>query len=113
MRRAHPLEDRAVLADLQMDGTVSGDHNVIGSAAGAVLVDGVDGNIVGTPITIEALADNGGFTSTRLPASGSPSIDMAPAESCLDLEGAALVEDQRGVARPSGDACDAGAVELE
>jgi predicted outer membrane repeat protein len=100
-------------ADLQMEGTVIGDHNVIGSAGGAVLLDGENGNIVGTPITIEALADNGGFTSTRLPADGSPAIDMVPAASCLHPDGDALAEDQRGVARPTGAACDAGAVELE
>jgi predicted outer membrane repeat protein len=99
--------------DLQMEGTVSGDHNVIGSANGAVLVDGANGNIVGTPITIEAIRNNGGPTPTRLPAAGSPSIDLVPVARCLDRDETPLTEDQRGVARPAGGACDAGAVELE
>jgi predicted outer membrane repeat protein len=50
------------------------------------------------------LADNGGATLTHLPAAESDAIDRG---SCtLDI-----TTDQRGMARPQGDACDIGAVE--
>lgn len=52
-----------------------------------------------------ALGDNGGPTPTMLPAQGSPVIDMV-----LECN-VELTEDQRGVSRPIGPACDAGAVE--
>lgn len=57
-----------------------------------------------------ALADNGGPTPTRMPASDSPAVDAAIATGCPST-------DQRGVSRPrdgDGDAvatCDVGAVE--
>jgi hypothetical protein len=66
---------------------------------------------VGTTVTVAPLADNGGATPTRLPVAASPSIDLVPAASCTGLDGSPLTEDQRGEARPAGDACDAGAVE--
>jgi len=55
------------------------------------------------------LADNGGATLTRMPASDSPVIDQIPAgDSCPDPE---FPTDQRGIERPVGPACDIGAVE--
>jgi hypothetical protein len=54
-----------------------------------------------------ALADNGGPTSTRLPAPTSPLVSMVPPASC----GAA--DDQRHQARPAGGGCEPGAVEIE
>jgi len=50
------------------------------------------------------LADNGGPTLTHLPSPGSPAIDAANAALCP-------ATDQRGVPRPQGGGCDAGAVE--
>jgi hypothetical protein len=55
---------------------------------------------------LDALAGNGGPTLTHLPTAGSPALDVAPPENCP------LGLDQRGVARPQGDRCDAGAVEV-
>lgn len=53
-----------------------------------------------------ALADNGGPTSTEALGAGSAAVDAVPAS------GAACESaDQRGVARPQGSACDAGAYE--
>jgi hypothetical protein len=46
-----------------------------------------------------------------VPASGAVSIDLVPTESCIGVDGNPLDQDQRGEARPAGDACDAGAVE--
>ncbi len=51
------------------------------------------------------LADNGGPTLTHLPQTGSPVIDNG-------LNGGCPAEDQRGVSRPRGSACDIGAVEV-
>ena len=52
------------------------------------------------------LAANGGPTTTRLPAVGSPVGGLVPLVSC------SVATDQRGNVRPSGAACEAGAVEI-
>ena len=52
------------------------------------------------------LAANGGTTMTRALLAGSPAIDLVPAALCPPP-----ATDQRGVARPLGPACDAGAFE--
>ena len=52
---------------------------------------------------VSALADHGGPTDTVLPLLGNPALDH--------LGGACAAADQRGVARPQGAGCDAGAVE--
>jgi Big-like domain-containing protein len=53
------------------------------------------------------LRDNGGPTQTMLPGTGSAAIDVVP-------EGANCPsQEQRGVTRPVGSACDVGAVEVE
>jgi len=52
------------------------------------------------------LASNGGSTQTHALLSGSPAIDAANAAACP-------ATDQRGIARPQGPGCDAGAFELE
>jgi len=68
-----------------------------------------DGDIGdGLDAMLGSLADNGGPTATMLPASGSPLIDGS---SVIGGE-CALDTDQRGTARPQGDACDIGAVEV-
>lgn len=51
------------------------------------------------------LADNGGFTPTMLPGTGSSAIDTGTCSG-------APATDQRGVARPQGNGCDVGAVEV-
>jgi CSLREA domain-containing protein len=56
------------------------------------------------------LADNGGPTPTRMVIAGSPAIDLIPSGTTGLCDGAGLV-DQRGVTRPQGAGCDAGAVE--
>ena len=52
------------------------------------------------------LADNGGATQTHVPQDDSPAVDAGGDGACPDA-------DQRGVARPQGEACDVGAVEVE
>jgi hypothetical protein len=53
------------------------------------------------------LADNGGPTMTHALLAGSPAINAG------DCAGETITEDQRGVARPHGPACDIGAFEWE
>ncbi|WP_417911850.1 choice-of-anchor Q domain-containing protein [Candidatus Electronema sp. TJ] len=55
---------------------------------------------------LSPLADNGGLTQTHALPAGSPAIDLD--EDCL----ANLSADQRGISRPSGNGCDAGAFEF-
>ncbi|WP_440223861.1 choice-of-anchor Q domain-containing protein [Dokdonella sp. MW10] len=63
-------------------------------------------NVSTTSLALGALADNGGPTPTRLPATGSVSIDRGSTPQCLP-------KDQRGYARPGGVRCDVGAVEAD
>jgi hypothetical protein len=53
---------------------------------------------------VGSLADHGGPTDTMLPVPASPAVDH--------VGGACAAADQRGVPRPQGGACDAGAVEV-
>ncbi len=64
-------------------------------------------NVTEGQLDLDALADNGGLTMTHALGEGSAAINVIPADMC-DAD-----EDQRGVARPQGDACDVGAFELE
>jgi hypothetical protein len=54
---------------------------------------------------LEPLGAYGGPTRTRPPRAASPAIDRVPVTACQP-------QDQRGVGRPQGPACEAGAVEL-
>ena len=67
------------------------------------LVLGLNG--VGSDALLGPLADNGGPTQTHALLPGSPAIDAA-GDDCL-------AEDQRGISRPQGTACDIGAYEVE
>jgi hypothetical protein len=55
-------------------------------------------------VKLGPLADNGGLTLTHMPAADSPAVDAGSA-TCSPAN------DQRGVTRPQGAACDIGAVE--
>lgn len=59
---------------------------------------------------LDALADRGGPTPTHGLAAASPARDHVPAVKCVDLAGAALTTDQRGLARGPG-SCASGAFE--
>lgn len=86
-------------------GVLTGTHNLVESAAAAGgLVDGVDGNIVGSPAAFLGLALNGGVTATVAFDPASPLRNAADAGTCA-------ATDQRGVARPQGAGCDIGALE--
>ncbi len=79
------------------DPLVDGGHNVAFSAPGCP-------GTTGDP-RLGPLASNGGHTQTLGLKQGSSAIDLIPASAC----GAAT--DQRGIARPQGAGCDAGAYE--
>ncbi len=107
---------RAVSA---MDVTSVGYNLVSVEDGGAGLVDGVDGDQVGTassPINpqLVSLSDNGGFSQTRQPTQSSPARAAVPADACEAMGAGAdfPLRDQRGVRRPAGGTCNVGAFEL-
>lgn len=75
--------------------------NLVESTPGCTPV----GTVIQLDPTLDPLADNGGPTLTQMPRLGSPAIDATPCDPTILI-------DQRSVARPSGAACDLGAVEL-
>lgn len=66
-------------------------------------------NVINANSQLGALGNNGGFTQTRVPDTGSFAIDAGNDSVCA----AAPVNgvDQRGTSRPQGPHCDIGAVE--
>lgn len=62
-------------------------------------------------LNLQPLADNGGPTQTHALGPGSVAIDAA--SECTDVGGNVVSIDQRGVTRPQGSRCDAGAFERE
>jgi CSLREA domain-containing protein len=101
------------------DNTAGGVPNCAG--AGTLNASGVnfatDGSCSGfTQVTsaqlnLGPLANNGGPTPTHALGRGSVAIDVA--SDCTDLGNNPVTTDQRGVARPQGPKCDAGAFERE
>lgn len=86
------------------------------TASGPNLFDVVDCTIGGVSPNVQIahlgpLADNGGFTLTHAPGTGSPAIDGGSAGTCLGVGGSVVDRDQRGRRRSAGAACDLGAVE--
>ena len=67
--------------------------------------------VTAAQLALGLLADNGGPTKTIALLAGSVAIDAAP--DCTDYDGNPIPTDQRGVARPQGQACDVGAYEFQ
>ena len=85
---------------------LSSGHNVVGSLADCTFyATGTDQ--LGVDPLLEPLADNGGATRTHALQAASPALDVIPPATC------SVLFDQRGVARPQGAGCDAGAFEME
>ena len=101
----------AVRDDISGAVVASSSYNLVGDGTGAGgITAGTNNNQVGSggsPVDplLGSLAINGGATETHALLSGSPAIDTANNATCP-------ATDQRGVARPSGSACDKGAYEL-
>jgi hypothetical protein len=91
------------------------DHNVIG-VAGMNVDFNLELNLPGDQVNVAdpllgALADNGGPTRTHALLAGSPAIDAGDDTACVAAPVSSL--DQRGMTRPRGAHCDAGAYEVE
>jgi hypothetical protein len=65
-----------------------------------------------TPLTLGPLQNNGGPTQTHALPSGSAAINAGGLGGCTTIAAVALGQDQRGVTRPQGSACDSGAFEF-
>jgi hypothetical protein len=113
---------RADGARLSLRGSLvaGGDAATAANCAGTVVTD-LGGNVQDGPVAqcagtlvpdagVTKVADNGGPTPTAALLSGSPAVD---AGSCFDPSGRPLLSDQRGLPRPVGADCDAGAFELQ
>lgn len=86
-------------------GTImSGGYNV--SADGSCAF-GAATDLNNTDAMLQPLADNGGALQTHALLPHSPAVDLIPGASCD------LAADERGVARPQGANCDAGAYEWQ
>jgi hypothetical protein len=67
-----------------------------------------------TDVKLGPLADHGGPTATMSLLDGSPAIDAVPAAPCTaGVGGPPITVDQRGLPRPQGQSCDAGAFERQ
>jgi hypothetical protein len=86
-------------------GVIDGGHNVALAGQGC---PGLQAEALGgsPEFDLGPLQDNGGATQTMLPAAGSALIGEVPRTGA-----GCLPTDQRGIVRPQGSACDAGAVE--
>ncbi|MGE0324160.1 MAG: choice-of-anchor Q domain-containing protein [Polyangiaceae bacterium] len=77
-------------------------NSSVGTLEGSFTV--AEGSLISADPMLGPLQDNGGPTLTMAPLQGSPVLDGANDAYCE-------AADQRGLARPSGDHCDIGAVE--
>lgn len=85
--------------------TASSTNNLISSSSAAGgLINGENGNIVGSNARLSALADNGGSTATHALLPGSPALGMG-------INPLDLATDQRGEPRLRGSRADIGAFE--
>ncbi len=87
----------------------SGGYNLLGLNTGCP-ADASDGGVNPAEVfttVLGPLQDNTGRTFTHALLPGSPAIDAVPLASCT------LPTDQRGLGRPGGAACDAGAFEVQ
>ena len=95
-------DDPARNCDVGLTGILTSQgHNV---ESGQTCGLDMDGDQPGVDAMLGPLADNGGPTFTHALLQGSPAIDAGEDAVCPAV-------DQRGIARPQGDACDAGAYE--
>jgi hypothetical protein len=97
---------------------VSAGYNLIGSTYGCSFFTATTGDQVGTyenPIDprLQPLGSNGGLTLTHALQLDSPARNAGNPASPGSGGDACLATDQRGVARPFGDACDIGAYEAD
>jgi CSLREA domain-containing protein len=110
-----PILQNTILDENQTGGDcrgaiVDGGHNLVFSKPSlkGIVSDPCDlSGFIGADPMLAPLAQNGGPTETMRLQPGSPAIDQVPASGA-----GCPTSDQRGLARPSGVACDIGAYEL-
>lgn len=92
-------------------------YNLIESVSGCTVLGDPTGNIIGQDPQLGPLQDNGGQTWTHAIPLGSPAVEAAHPNGCLDAQGQLLEKDQRDFGRHlegDGDGderCDIGAYE--
>jgi hypothetical protein len=91
---------------IMVGGSVPACTGFITNGGHNVFADGCLGPPGPNPL-LGALQDNGGLTETMALLPGSPAIDLVPT-----LAAQCPATDERGVSRPGGGACDAGAYEV-
>jgi hypothetical protein len=93
---------------------VSDGHNIESPGTSCGFDQGTDQpGVSADELKLGPLQENGGPTLTHALLPGSVAIDRIPEAMCIDAYNNPITEDQRGVERPQGDACDIGAFELE
>jgi hypothetical protein len=96
------------------DAGTSGGHNLSDDhSCSSFFVLAGDLNSIAAGLDPNGLQDNGGPAKTIALLPASPALNAIPVSACTDVDGNAILTDQRGVARPQGAACDFGAFELE
>jgi CSLREA domain-containing protein len=104
--------------EFSQNAIVSEGHNFLGEALHCASLVGVGGDQIGTQAALldaklGPLADNGGPTLTHLPLPDSLALDAADPATPGSGGTSCPTTDQRGDPRPSGIACDIGAVEVD
>jgi CSLREA domain-containing protein len=94
-------DDSATVSHVDCSGPVAADYTIFGDDTGCTVTGTT--NETASP-NLGELHDNGGPTETHLIGFPSPALDFHTETGCG-------TEDQRGVPRPSGAACDSGAYE--
>ena len=89
----------------------SGGKNVIDDFTCPLSDSSADIRGVSAGLDPSGLQDNGGPTATVALLTTSPAIDAIAPGACTTFDGALVTIDQRGIARPIGAGCDAGAFE--
>lgn len=95
-----------------LTGVVSQGFNFVDDST-CGLTAATDHQVASGAFLLGPLASNGGPTQTLLPQTGSPLIDAIPVSACQTGAAAGVTVDQRGLARPAMNGCDAGAVEVQ
>jgi hypothetical protein len=85
-------------------------YNLVYNTVGCTINGNTTGNILGQPVNLAALTDNGGWTLTHALTPSSPALDAGSPATPGSGGGACLLLDQRGVRR-NLDRCDMGAYE--
>jgi CSLREA domain-containing protein len=101
--------------------SIVGNNTAGGNCSGTLNASGVNfatdntctgfTQVTSAQLNLQPLANNGGPTQTHALGAGSVAIDAVT--DCTDLSSSPVSTDQRGVTRPQGSRCDAGAFERE